>query len=207
MRLGLTLEIVGILGLAQVIAPDTKGWQLASCLALYGFGVGLATAQLPGLVLRDVPEKQSGQASGTETTGQQIGSIVGVAVLGTVLFSLLTTGFTDQLHDVSTMPESAKAEVIKAVTDSAGGAIGSLGSQPGGAELQAAAEAAFSDATQVVAGTAAAFLLLGLGATVTLPPTRRKTSKVRGPRRALPPPDDVLSEEPAELDNPAGLAA
>ena len=93
-------------------------------------------------------------ASGTETTGQQIGSVVGVAVSERGLSRRLQFG-----------------------------------------------------AARVVAGTAAAFLLLGLGATVTLPPTRRKTSKVRGPRRLLPPPDEVLSEEPAELDNPAGLAA
>lgn len=166
-RCGLVLEIIGITGLAVVIAPDTTALLLAPFLAVYGFGVGLATAQLPGLVLRDVPLARSGQASGTETTAQQVGSALGIAVLGTVLFSVLAGGLTDRLHDAQLPPEVSQG-IVDAVTTSAGAAIHRIGDQPGAGPVVAAAEGAFSDATRVAAATAAGFLLIGLAASASL---------------------------------------
>ena len=55
-------------------------------LIVYGVGVGFATAQLTGVVLADVPVERSGQGSGTQSTARQVGSALGIAVLGTVLF-------------------------------------------------------------------------------------------------------------------------
>ena len=65
-------------------------------LFVYGFGVGLATAQLTGVVLSDVPVRESGQASGTQSTSRQVGSALGIAILGTVLFTS-TAGIPDRL--------------------------------------------------------------------------------------------------------------
>lgn len=190
-RIGLVLEVGGIAGLAWVIGPDTSGWRVAPMLAVYGFGVGLATAQLPGLVLRDVPEERSGQASGTETTAQQIGSALGVAVLGTVLFSFLHSDLTDRL-DALGLPREASDPIVQAVTSSAGGAINGLPAQPQRAAVTAASKAAFSDATRVAAGTAAAFLLIGLAAsasltgTGTVPAEPARPRRDPKPKRALP---------------------
>lgn len=181
-RIGMVLEILGIAGLAVIIRPDTTALQLAPFLAVYGFGVGLATAQLPGLVLRDVPETRSGQASGTETTAQQIGSALAIAILGTVLFSALEGNLTDRLSDLG-LPDQASDGIVAAVTVSAGGAIASLGAQPGGELVAAAAKTAFSDATRVVAGTAATFLLIGLAASASLSSTQ---DRAPAPRRRLP---------------------
>ena len=169
-RVGIAAEIVGLVTIALVIAVDTPWWQIALGLVVYGFGVGLATAQLTGVVLVDVPVAQSGQASGTQSTSRQIGSALGIAILGTVLFASLTAQLDDRLPDELT--GDLRQQVIDVVVDSAGSAIPGLDARsPEGAD---AARAAFSEATRASAYTAAGFLGLGLLATLSLGSGRRE---------------------------------
>lgn len=158
-QLGLLAEVLGVAWLASVIAVDTPWWAIAPALAVYGFGVGLATAQLGNVVLADVPPASSGQASGTETTAQELGSALGIAVLGTVLFTSLGSSLTDRLDGVP-----GAAGIVDAVRESAGGAIAGLGDPA----LADAARAALTDGARSAAWTAVAFLVLGLLATLRL---------------------------------------
>jgi EmrB/QacA subfamily drug resistance transporter len=160
-RAGIALEIVGILGIGIFITSDSAWWVTVGPLLLYGMGVGLATAQLTGVVLADVPVEQSGQGSGTQSTSRQIGSALGIAILGTVLFAGLGTLLDDKLDDLG-LPPTASEGIVNAVTDSAGTAIPALGEQDGGAAVQGAAEDAFTQATRYTAFLAAGFLLAGL---------------------------------------------
>ncbi len=66
-----------------------SGWVIAAWLFGYGLGVGMATAQLTSVILAEIPVAESGQASGMQSTFRQLGSALGVAVLGTVLFTAL----------------------------------------------------------------------------------------------------------------------
>ncbi len=66
--IGLGLEAVGVLILVLLMGPDTNGWIIAAPLTLYGLGLGFASAQLTGTMLRDTPVDDSGQASATQTT-------------------------------------------------------------------------------------------------------------------------------------------
>ncbi|GAA4605944.1 EmrB/QacA subfamily drug resistance transporter [Actinoplanes octamycinicus] len=174
-RLGIVLEIAGIAGIGLVAAPDTAWWQITPMLFAYGLGVGLATAQITGIVLADVPVAMSGQASGTQSTTRQLGSALGIAVLGTVLFSTLA-GRLDTALDDRGVPENQRSAVVAAVKDSAGAAIPGLAADPGTAALAGDAEQALSTATRWTAFTAAGFLLLGLLASVRLTPTGRRTT-------------------------------
>jgi EmrB/QacA subfamily drug resistance transporter len=54
-----------------------------------GLGMGIFVPPLINLVLRMVPTRDAGAASGTLVTGQQIGNALGVAVVGTVFFGQL----------------------------------------------------------------------------------------------------------------------
>jgi len=86
-RAGVVLELVGVLGVA-LFAGNDGGWgAIAPFLAVYGIGVGLATAQLTGVIMVDVPVEKIGQGSGSQSTVRQIGSALGIAVLGTALFT------------------------------------------------------------------------------------------------------------------------
>jgi EmrB/QacA subfamily drug resistance transporter len=171
-RIGLLCEIVGIAAIGFVISPDAAwGWLLPG-LFVYGFGVGLATAQLTGVILVDVPVEMSGQGSGMQSTARQIGSALGIAILGTVLYGTTATALTARLDD-SGMPAATVDKVVSSVVDSAGAAIPGLVADPSTRTVGDAAAAAFSDATRIAAWTAAGFLVVGLGASLSLGSGRR----------------------------------
>lgn len=166
-RVGLAAEIAGVAGLGAVIGPDTPWGLLVPFLFVYGFGVGLATAQLTGVVLKDVPVTLSGQASGTQSTARQIGSALGIAVLGTVLFSS-AGGLLGGSLDGRGMPAEQRDAIVSAVVDSSGAAIAGLAGSPATAQAAADAKTAFSDGTRYAAFSAASFLAVGLLATLSL---------------------------------------
>ncbi|MDP3209102.1 MAG: MFS transporter, partial [Rhodoglobus sp.] len=171
-RVGILAEIVGVLLVAWGISPTAEWFNVVPGLFIYGFGVGLATAQLTGVVLKDVPLNQSGQGSGTQSTSRQIGAALGIAILGTVLFTSLGTGLQNRLDQRTEIPESVRTQIVDAVVVSAGTAIPGLDERS--ADAAADARAAFSDATRYAALSAAGFLSLGFLATLRLTGTGRR---------------------------------
>lgn len=166
-RIGLLAEIVGVAGVGLAIGPDASWVPLIPLLFVYGVGVGLATAQLTGVVLADVPVADSGAASGTQSTSRQLGAALGVAILGTVLFTS-TAGILAASLDDQGVPAAQRDQVVSSVVDSAGAAISGLAANPETVDAADAAREAFSDGTRYAAWTAAGFLALGLLATVSL---------------------------------------
>jgi EmrB/QacA subfamily drug resistance transporter len=162
-RVGLVAEIIGVAGLGFVISASATWLVIVPFLFVYGFGVGLATAQLTGVVLRDVPIEASGQGSGTSSTARQIGSALGIAILGTILFTSAGTALDARL---SNLPAAERTQIVNAVVDSAGAAIPGLAKQS--AAIGEDARIAFSDATRFAAFSAAGFLILGFLATLRL---------------------------------------
>ena len=172
-RLGLALEVVAILALGLLVSTSVSGAVVSACLFVYGLGVGFASAQLTGLILADVPIHQSGQASGTQSTARQIGSAMGTAVLGTVLFVSLGTATTARVGAIPGVSAEQAQQVSDIVSNSAGVAIPGLAAQPGGEVIAAAAGEAFAHALSITAYVAAGFVSLGLLATLALPPEGR----------------------------------
>jgi len=174
-QLGVLLEIVGIVGFGLVASTDT-GWQaIAPFLFLYGVGVGLATAQLTGVIMVDVPMEKTGQGSGSQSTVRQIGSALGIAVIGTMLFTGTESSLQDRLDEIG-VPVANQAVIVEAVVDSAGAAIpqisgivASTGVDAATADSigQASGEA-FTDGAQLAAYAAAGFLVLGFLSTFRL---------------------------------------
>lgn len=162
-RVGLVAEIIGVAGLGSMISVTATWLVIVPFLFVYGFGVGLATAQLTGVVLKDVPVEASGQGSGTSSTSRQIGSALGIAILGTILFTSAGTALDARLSD---LPDAQRTQTVTAVVDSAGAAIPGLEKQ--GAAVAEDARIAFSDATRFAAFSAAGFLVLGFLATLRL---------------------------------------
>ena len=172
-RLGIVLEIIGIAGIAVLLRPDSAWYVTAPLLFVYGIGVGFATAQLTGVVLADVPVERSGQGSGTQSTARQIGSAFGIAVLGTVLFSVLGARFDASLTDAG-VPEQTRTQLVAAVKDSAGAVIPTLAAEPATAAIAEDAKQALTDATRLSAATASGFLVVGLLASLSLGERRRR---------------------------------
>lgn len=173
-RFGLGTEIGGLVWLALVASPDVSGWSLVPALALYGFGVGTADAQLPSLVLGDIPVERSGQGSGVQSTAQELGSAMGIAVIGTVLFTSLSTQFAGNLEGSALAPDE-RTEIVSVVVESAGTAISGLEG-----DVQQAADEALSGATRNAALSGAGFLVAGLIATISLRPRRDPAAEAAG---------------------------
>ncbi|GAB3536152.1 DHA2 family efflux MFS transporter permease subunit [Arthrobacter tecti] len=181
-RFGLLTEIIGLVWLAGIASSDVSGWALIPALALYGFGVGTADAQLPSLVLRDIPVERSGQGAGIQSTAQELGSAVGIAVIGTILFASLASQLDTALGGLGFDP-SARETTVSLVVNSAGTAITGLQG-----DVQTAANDALSSATRNAALIGAGFLAVGLAATISLP-NYRDTN--------LDEMDDTMEDEPA----------
>ncbi len=171
-QIGLVLEVLGIGSLGLVLGPNTSAWTIIPFLFVYGVGVGFATAQLTGVVLTDVPVQASGQGSGIQSTFRQVGSALGIAILGTILISTLGSGVSSRLRSVPGLPPAQQAAISEAVRASGGSAIVQLREHPGSERVVQASSEALASSAGTVAFTAAGFVLFGLVVTVGLPNPR-----------------------------------
>ncbi|MFD9507246.1 DHA2 family efflux MFS transporter permease subunit [Streptomyces mirabilis] len=88
-----TAALVWIVGAADVGSSWTA---VASPLFLAGLGAGCTFAPMATEVMRNVPAKLSGAASGVNNALRQVGSVLAGAVVGAVLQAQLASSLTDQ---------------------------------------------------------------------------------------------------------------
>jgi EmrB/QacA subfamily drug resistance transporter len=188
-RAGVVLELIGVLGIA-VFANTGQGWgPIAPFLLLYGIGVGFATAQLTGVIMAGVPLEKIGQASGSQSTVRQIGSALGIAVLGTILFTSTQASAEERIRGtefVQTLTAAQQDEFVTAIStpvvDSAGAALPGIteflvsqgAPQQVADEVQLAANNGFTDGVKATGYAAAGFLFLGLLTTINLGARKQK---------------------------------
>ena len=185
-QIGVGLEMLGVAGIA-IFASTDAGWlALAPFLFLYGLGIGLATAQLTGVIMVDVPMEQTGQGSGSQSTVRQIGSALGIAVLGTVLFTATQASLETRLTELD-VNATNQVQIVDAVVDSAGSAIPFLGAelvaqgapQAVADEIVLASGEAFTDGARAASLAAGGFLVLGFASTFNLGSRKTKTGSRR----------------------------
>ncbi|ANP52207.1 EmrB/QacA subfamily drug resistance transporter [Streptomyces griseochromogenes] len=181
-RLGLALEVVGLAGIGLTASPDSSWWSVSLVLFLYGIGVGFATAQVTNVVLNDIPEHSSGQASGVQSAVRQLGSALGIAALTTAFFTTLSTKLHDRLTDAG-LSTAQSDKLTSAVADSAGAAISPLAAHPQTASVAEAARSAMTDGVVLGGYIAAGFVALGLLASFLIPSTPVKSTADAHPSR------------------------
>lgn len=170
-RAGMALEVVSILALGLTITPDVSLWLLEPALFAYGIGVGLATAQLTSLVLADVPVEQSGAGSGLQSTSRQVGSALGIAIIGSVFAMSFQSSIVADLRasgsdaaDADRSARSVASNLGQSVTRPVAGGAGDSS-----LVLRQAVREGIPAGARDAAMVAAAFVLLGLVATIRLP--------------------------------------
>jgi EmrB/QacA subfamily drug resistance transporter len=91
LHLGVIILAVGIAALAALVAPVPGRLTPSFLLAcfLYGIGRGLVTAPLFNTTLSGVPQSDSGAASGVASTMPQLANSVGIALIGSIIFSVI----------------------------------------------------------------------------------------------------------------------
>ena len=161
--LGLSLEVVGVVALSVITTATIAGWALTIPLAVYGLGLGLASAQLTGTILHDVPVEQSGQGSATQSTVRQVGSALGTAFSGTALSVILAKTLPRALGRAG-VPGEEIGKLAEMTRVSAGSNLMALRQQAGpeAEETLNALTQGFSDGVRGSMLTSAAFLLIGL---------------------------------------------
>jgi EmrB/QacA subfamily drug resistance transporter len=170
--MGMALEAIAIFTVSLLLAPNRSGWAFVPPLFVYGLGVGLASAQLTSVILSEIPPRESGQASGMQSTFRQVGAAVGIALLGTVLSAGLRSGTTTALEPLTGLPSQAKAGIVEAVAGSAGQVLPSFRDQPGSEPVVAAVSDAFAGAARTTGLTAVIFVVGGFLLSTRLPDIR-----------------------------------
>ena len=180
--LGLVLEVVGVIVVAVFVTSTVAPWLLALLLVIYGTGLGLASAQLTGITLADIPPEESGQGSATQSTVRQLGSAIGSAVVGAVLAFGLSRNLPGTLESGGVPPPEA-ARLSDSTRESAGSAIGILREQGShgrlgteGPDVVRLLSDGFAEATRYSLYVSAAFLGVGLIGALLVRASARKTA-------------------------------
>jgi predicted MFS family arabinose efflux permease len=122
---GCVLSAAGILAARHFLDADPAFGPLAVSLAVSGLGFGIAVVPLTSIVLGHVPAERSGMAASATNTARQVGSVIGVAALGAIVNSYLTSdlrhtlgkGQSDYIIDLLQTGGSAAADQQKNLVD------------------------------------------------------------------------------------------
>ena len=117
----LTVGLTAVwLVLLLVPAADLTNWALLGPLLIAGIGSGLFIAPNAQFIVATVDPQEAGAASGVVGTMQRIGSAVGIAVIGSVLFGALTIAkpTAAQIADAAKKHGAEGAQAVKtAITE------------------------------------------------------------------------------------------
>ncbi|WP_040525455.1 MFS transporter [Gordonia effusa] len=112
-RIGLTLVIVGSGVLVTTIEPQLESVMFAIGMAIFGAGFGFIAAQLGNVIMSSIGDRDRGEAGGLQGTAQNIGTSVGVALLGALLIASLSAGFNSAVQSDPALAQNVKTQVAQ----------------------------------------------------------------------------------------------
>jgi len=151
---GLALIAAGLIVISQ-LGVDFHYALLAGGLVLFAAGMALAGTPATTAIVSSLPSAKQGVASAVNDTSRELGSALGIAVLGSVLNEGYRSGMQDA---VAGLPSAVAERAEQSIAFLQAGAVERLGSA--GARLVASAEQAFVDATGAALLVAAGVLLV-----------------------------------------------
>ena len=110
-RAGLLVLIVAIGLLLSNIKPDLDSVPFAIAMGLLGVGLGLMASQLGNVAQSSVGDNDRGEAGGLQYTSQQLGSALGVALIGAVVLTGLTSTFVQKIDEDPRVSEEIEQAV------------------------------------------------------------------------------------------------
>jgi EmrB/QacA subfamily drug resistance transporter len=165
---GCLLFALGLLLANLCLSPHPDYWTLASALGLTGIGIGATVVPITSSALSAVPPERSGMAASATNTSREIGAVTGVAVLGALVNSRLSSSLIAQLKHLG-IPANFQSIVIHAVetggvpsSPNSAGAGGAEAAGHGGLvnEVIGAAYSAFQDGLRSALYLSAVLVLL-----------------------------------------------
>jgi MFS family permease len=91
-RLPMTVAAAGITTCALILSrlqTDTSLWVLIAAYLSFGVGFGMLNAPITVAAVSGMPRAQAGVAAAVASTSRQVGSVLGVAIFGAVVFARL----------------------------------------------------------------------------------------------------------------------
>lgn len=124
---GLALEAAGIWWYVVAFSANTSFLDLLPALMLHGIGIGFATSQLTNVVLSDIPPQKAGSASGAAGMVRQVGTALGIALIGAIFVSQAASHVRHDLAADKTIPPLVREQVIAGVNEGIGGGAAPAG--------------------------------------------------------------------------------
>ncbi len=166
MAFGCACAGAGIFLADVALNPSVSYAAIAFPLLLAGVGFGIAVVPITSTVLTLVPAERSGMAASVTNTSRQLGSVVGVAVLGAVVNAQLTGSLKERLNSIG-IPAHFQSIVLRAITHGGVPNSGSAKAQapPGTSSIVdkviSAAYGAFGDGLHIALTLSGSMLCLG----------------------------------------------
>jgi MFS transporter, DHA2 family, methylenomycin A resistance protein len=181
--------VVGAIGVFALSRAGTTSPFILTAVGylLAGAGFGVLVPGVMQVAMRDVPAGVSGGASGVVNASRQVGTSVGLAVLGSLGVTAATSRWDAALHR---FPGSVRAAAAKQAQNVAGGHVSAVTQALGPAYRDAAAQS-FVHGYHLAVGVGAACVLAAAAAA--LLGFRRPTSASAG---GEPPAPRVRAEQP-----------
>ena len=195
--IGSVAMLFGMLWLAQ-LDVDSSYLTVVIGLVAFGFGVGLAMAPLTDTVMAAVPVNSAGIGSATNDVSRELGSALGIAILGSVVNTLYRGDVKDALEGTG-----VSAGLVDTVSEGIGVAVITAGelateSPELAGIITNAANTAFVDAFTGAFYVGAGFVVASIFFAITLVPR-----KMRSEQAVLEAPADALEEaQPTTLPEP-----
>ena len=109
---GTLISAAGIYLMSDLSANTTET-SLILPLALCGIGIGLIMAPVTTVVMAATPVEESGMGAGILSTIRQVGSVMGISVLGAILQNQLVGNVKDALAQIPQLPASIRSQIIQ----------------------------------------------------------------------------------------------
>ncbi len=204
---GLAFALAGMISFA-LITPDTPVWVLIIIGCVFGFGLGNTIAPSTTRMTLATPPERSGSGSAVQNTVRQVGAVLGVAVLSSVVGTVYSNNISPVLQDKGLPPEA-----LQAATDSIGGTnevagrLAASGAAPASAveQLRLAANDAFMPALHTAALVSAGLLVVAILVILLRLPAQAEEVAWTGSGPGDPRPVDPRPADPRPADpRPAG---
>jgi EmrB/QacA subfamily drug resistance transporter len=116
-QIGLAVATLSIFLLLAVVQPELVDAGFAVSMAGLGVGMGLVVSQLGNVVQSSVDASGRGEAGGLQYTGQQLGSSLGVALIGAIVLTGLANVSTATVDADPRVSDEVADQVAEAVQD------------------------------------------------------------------------------------------
>ena len=114
---GLWTTLLAAVALLATIQPTLADGAFKASMALLGVGMGLIVSQLGNVVQSSVDASGRGEAGGLQYTGQQLGSSLGVALIGSIVLIGLSGALVSNITDDPAIDAETEAQVTAAVEE------------------------------------------------------------------------------------------